>query len=101
MLCAAGMGGQLGGEWIHVYVWLSPYHIIVYRLYSNTKLQVVFVFVCFFFLKNVGENCATGRGKSKEKGSEMPMSLACSGNNEKSPVWLEPHGGHRKKKEGR
>ena len=59
------------------------------------------VFFLFFFLKNVGENCATGRRKSKEKGSEMPMSLACSGNNEKAPVWLEPHGGHRKKKEGR
>ena len=21
---AAGMGGEFGGEWIHVYVWLSP-----------------------------------------------------------------------------
>ena len=22
---AAWMGGQFGGEWIHVYVWLSPF----------------------------------------------------------------------------
>ena len=24
MLCAAWMGGEFGGEWILVYVWLSP-----------------------------------------------------------------------------
>ena len=47
----------------------------------------------FFFLKNIGENCATGRGKNKEKGSEMQMSLACSGNNKKAHVWLGSHGG--------
>lgn len=70
------------------------YHSVV-RLYPETKLKVV----CFFFLKNVGENCATGRVKSKEKGSEMQMSLACSGNDEKAYVWLESHGGHRKEKE--
>ena len=23
---AAWMGGEFGGEWIRVYVWLSPYH---------------------------------------------------------------------------
>ena len=40
---AAGMGGELGGEWMHVYVWLSPftvpfnYHNIVTRLHPNTK----------------------------------------------------------------
>ena len=52
-----------------------------------------------FFLKNIGENCATGREKSKEKGSEMQMSLACSGNNKKAHVCLESHGGHREEKE--
>ena len=40
---AAWMGGEFGGEWIHVYVWLSPfavclsYHSTVNWLYSNTK----------------------------------------------------------------
>ena len=24
---AAGMGGELGGEWMHVYVWLSPFTV--------------------------------------------------------------------------
>ena len=24
---AAWMGGELGGEWIHVYVWLSPFAV--------------------------------------------------------------------------
>ena len=24
---AAWMGGEIGGEWIHVYVWLSPFAI--------------------------------------------------------------------------
>ena len=24
---AAWMGGQFGGEWIHVYVWLSPFAV--------------------------------------------------------------------------
>ena len=38
---AAWMGGEFGGEWIHVYVWLSPsavhwnYNNIVNWLYSN------------------------------------------------------------------
>ena len=25
---AACMGGEFGGEWIHVYVWLSPFNIV-------------------------------------------------------------------------
>ena len=39
----AWMGGEFGGEWVHVYVWLSPfavhlnYHDIVNQLYSNIK----------------------------------------------------------------
>ena len=43
---AAWMGKGLGGEWIHVYVWLSPfaihlnYHSIVNRLYPNTKKKL-------------------------------------------------------------
>ena len=24
---AACMGGELGGEWIHVYIWLSPFAV--------------------------------------------------------------------------
>jgi len=24
---AAWMGGEVGGEWIHVYVWLSPFAV--------------------------------------------------------------------------
>ena len=37
------MGGESGGEWIYVYVWLSPftvhlkYHNIVNQLYLNIK----------------------------------------------------------------
>ena len=27
MLCAAWMGWGSGGEWIHVYVWLSPFAV--------------------------------------------------------------------------
>ena len=40
---AAWMGGELGGEWIGVYVWLSPftvhlnYHAIVNPLYPSAK----------------------------------------------------------------
>ena len=40
---AAWMGGESGAEWIHVYVWLSPfavhlkYHNIVNQLYPHTK----------------------------------------------------------------
>ena len=40
---AAWMAGEFGGEWIHVYVWLSHpavqrnYHNIVNWLYSNIK----------------------------------------------------------------
>ena len=40
---AAWMGGESGGEWIHVYVWLNPFAVhlnydsIVTQLYPNTK----------------------------------------------------------------
>ena len=27
MLVAAWVGGEFGGEWIHVYVWLSPFAV--------------------------------------------------------------------------
>ena len=27
MLCAVWMGGEFGGEWIHVYVWLSHFAV--------------------------------------------------------------------------
>ena len=43
---AAWMGGEFGGEWIHAYVWLSPfvvylnYHNIVNWLYSSIKYKV-------------------------------------------------------------
>ena len=41
---AAWMGGDFGGEWIHVYVWLSPFAAQLKlpqpanQLYSNIKL---------------------------------------------------------------
>ena len=41
---AAWMGGEFGGEWIHVYVWLSPFAVhwklsklFVNWVYPNTK----------------------------------------------------------------
>ena len=40
---AAWMGGEFGGEWMHVCVRLSPftvhlkYHIVINRLYPNAK----------------------------------------------------------------
>ena len=41
---AAGMGGEFGGEWIHVYVWLSPFTVDLklsqgYTLIQNNKLK--------------------------------------------------------------
>ena len=35
---AAWMGGEFGGEWIHVYVWLSP--LAVYLNYKITTLLI-------------------------------------------------------------
>ena len=43
---SAWKGGKFGGEWMHVYVWLSPftatwfYHNNVNWLYPNAKLKV-------------------------------------------------------------
>ena len=40
---ATWMGGEFGGEWMHVYVWLSPFAVHLepsqhcYQLYPNTK----------------------------------------------------------------
>ena len=47
MVCGSLDGKGLWGEWIHVYIWLSPffgftwnYHNIVNWLYPNTKYKV-------------------------------------------------------------
>ena len=39
---AAWMGGEFGGEWIHVYVWLSPFAVELSQhclLIGNTLIQ--------------------------------------------------------------
>ena len=38
---AAWMGGEFGGEWIHVYVWLSPFTI-----YLKLSQHFFFYFIC-------------------------------------------------------
>ena len=39
---ATWMGGEFGGEWIHAYVWLSPFaaHLKLHWLCPNTKWKV-------------------------------------------------------------
>ena len=52
---AACMGGEFGGEWIHVYAWLSPFsvHLKLSRHSSLALLQYkIKSFVCFFFFFN-------------------------------------------------
>ena len=36
---AAWMGGEFRGEWIHVYVWLSPFTVHLKILHQNTVSQ--------------------------------------------------------------
>ena len=50
------MGEESGGEWIHVYAWLSPFALpeaittlFLNQLHLNTKYKVFFF--SFFFLK--------------------------------------------------
>ena len=51
MLCAAWVGGELGGEWIHVYTWLSPFvvhltlsqHCYLAILQYKIKLKKIFL----------------------------------------------------------
>ena len=44
---AVWMGEKFGGEWTHIYVWLSPFTVhlkisqIVNQLYPNTKVNVL------------------------------------------------------------
>ena len=47
VICQHGWEGGFGGEWIHVYGWLSSFTVqlklpqnIVNKLYLNTKLKV-------------------------------------------------------------
>ena len=44
---AAWMGGEFGGEWIHVYMWLSPF--AVYLKLSET---VTTVFISYTPIQN-------------------------------------------------
>ena len=51
---AAWMGGEFGGGWVHVYVWLSPFAVHLKQStlltgYTQYKIKVFFVF--FFFFK--------------------------------------------------
>ena len=51
MLCAAWVGGELGGEWIHVHTWLSPFavhltlsqHCYLAILQYKIKLKKIFL----------------------------------------------------------
>ena len=48
---AAWMGGEFGGEWIHVYMWLSPFavHLKLSQHCSLALLQYkIKSFVCVF-----------------------------------------------------
>ena len=38
------MGGEFGGEWIHVYVWLSPFAIHL----KLTTLLIDYMCVCVY-----------------------------------------------------
>ena len=44
---AVWMGEDFGGEWMHIYVWLSPFTVdlkisqIVNQLFPNTKVKVL------------------------------------------------------------
>ena len=37
---AAWMGGEFGGEWIHIYVWLSPFSVHL-RLSQHCSLAIL------------------------------------------------------------
>ena len=39
---AAWMGREFGGEWIHVYVWLSPFAVHLKLLYHNIVNQLYY-----------------------------------------------------------
>ena len=47
---AAWMGGEFGGEWLHLYVWLSPFavHLKLFRCSPAAILQ--YKIKSFFFL---------------------------------------------------
>ena len=70
---AAWMGGEFGGEWIHVYTWLSPFavHLKLSRHCSLTLLQYKiksFVCVCVCVLMTViicDPECTSTFSKSK------------------------------------
>jgi len=38
---AAWMGGEFGGEWIHVYVWLSPFAVHL-KLSQHSQLAILY-----------------------------------------------------------
>ena len=53
---AAWMGGEFGGEWIHVYVWLSPFAVLL-KLSRYCQLSVIYKVKRFFkdFFKRDGD----------------------------------------------
>ena len=78
---AAWMGGKFGGEWIHVYVQLSPFScppgtiptlLIVNQLQSNIKLKV------FFFFKNHLWGSLNHRKLGHMAVISVSLSLGCS-----------------------
>ena len=60
-MCQPGVGGRFGGEWTHVYVWLSPFTVhlklsqrcllIGYIPIQNQKLKTKYL--QYFLLKNI------------------------------------------------
>ena len=51
MLCGSLDGRGVGGEWIHAYVWLSPFAVHL-KLSQHWQLAILQYKINFFFLKN-------------------------------------------------
>ena len=74
---AVWMGGEIGGEWIHAHLWLSPFDVHmklsnINWLYSNIKWKVkIFFFLSGWWLVGlVTKSCPT---------LAIPWTVACQG----------------------
>ena len=100
---AAWMGGEFGGEWIHGYVWLSPFTV---QPETTTTSFIGFSPIQGFPDGSDGKESACnagdqgsilGLGRSPGKGQGNPFQYSCLENphTQRNPVGYSPWGGKR------
>ena len=71
MLCGSPPGGHLGGKWIHVYVWLSPFVSHVWHVDVLLGIHERYLLTALMVLNEIENSHALKKKKNQAKVVEV------------------------------